>query len=99
MFELLDRIMIKMDNNYVPINAFLDLSKTFETTNYTILQTKLTYYGLNGSALHLFKSYLKNRNEIEKVNSDILATFFLGPLLLIIYNITIHKLVNYFQPT
>ena len=37
----------------------------------TITFYKTNYYGLNGSALHLFKSYLQNRKqytEIEQIN-------------------------------
>ena len=84
-----------MDKNDIPINVFLDLSKAFDTIDHNILQNKLAYYGLNGSALHLFKSYLQNRKqftEIEQINSDILPMTIgvpqgsvLGPLLFIIY--------------
>ena len=93
--ELVDRIVTKMDKNYIPINVFLDLSKAFDTIDHNILQNKLAYYGLNGSALHLLKSYLQNRKqytEIEQINSDILTIKIgvpqgsvLGPLLFIIY--------------
>ena len=81
--------MTKMDKNDIPINVFLD------TIDHNILQNKFAYYGLNGSALHLFKSYLQNRKqftEIEQINSDILPITIgvpqgsvLGPLLFIIY--------------
>ena len=87
--ELIDRIVTKMDKNDIPINVFLD------TIDHNILQNKFAYYGLNGSALHLFKSYLQNRKqftEIEQINSDILPITIgvpqgsvLGPLLFIIY--------------
>ena len=91
--ELVNRIVTKMDKNYIPINVFIDLSKTFDTINHNILQNKLAYYGLNGSALHLFKCYLQNRKqytEIEQINSNILPITIgvpqgsvLGPLLFI----------------
>ena len=87
--------MTQMDKNYEPINIFLDLSNTFDTINHNILLNKLTYYGLNGSTLQLFKSYLQNRKqyiiEIEQIKSDILSITIsvpqgsiLGPLLFII---------------
>ena len=84
-----------MDKNDIPINVFLDLSKAFDTIDHNILQNKLAYYGLNGSALQLFISYLQNRKqftEIEQINSDSLPITIgvpqgsvLGPLLFIIY--------------
>ena len=83
-----------MDKNDIPINVFLDLSKAY-CTEHNILQKQLAYYGLNGSTLHLFKSYLQNRKqytEIEQINSDILPIIIgvpqapvLGPVLFIIY--------------
>ena len=93
--ELIYRIVTNMDKNDLPIYVFLDLSKAFDTVDHNILQNKLAYYGLNGLALHLFKSYLQNRKqftEIEQINSDILPITIgvpqgsvLGPLLFIIY--------------
>ena len=84
-----------MDKNDIPINVFIDLSKAFDTIYHNILQNKLAYYDLNGSALHMFKSYLQNRKqftEIEQINSDILPITIgvpegsvLGPILFIIY--------------
>ena len=93
--ELADRIITQMDNNDVPFSIFLDLSKTFDTIDHSILLNKLTYYGLGGSSLNLLKSYLNNRSQyvkFENAKSDILSTNFgvpqgsvLGPLLFIIY--------------
>ena len=67
--ELIERILTKMDTNDVPINIFLDLSKAFDTIDQTILQNKLAYYGLNGSALQLFKNYLQNRKQYTMISS------------------------------
>ena len=84
-----------MDNNDVPFSIFLDLSKTFDTIDHSILLNKLTYYGLDGFSLNLLKSYLNNRSQyvkFEYAKSDILSINFgvpqgyvLGPLLFIIY--------------
>ena len=74
---------------------FLTYQRHLTLLTITFYKNKLAYYGLNGSALHLFKSYLQNRKqftEIEQINSDILPITIgvpqgsvLGPLLFIIY--------------
>ena len=93
--ELIDIIINKMDTNEIPLNIFIDLSKAFDTTDHTILLNKLKYYGLKGSTLNLFQSYLNNRKqytEIEDTTSTILPIHvgvpqgsILGPILFIIY--------------
>ena len=93
--ELADRIIQQMDENKTPINIYLDLSKAFDTLNHSILIHKLKFYGINGTAIHLFKSYLSNRKqyvEYENNTSDTLLITtgvpqgsVLGPLLFIIY--------------
>ena len=48
--------------NAVLIKVFLDFLKAFNSIRHNILQNKLAYYGLNGSALQLFKNDIQNRN-------------------------------------
>ena len=62
--DLIDRIVCEMDNGNTPISIFLDLSKAFDTLDHGILREKLCYYGINGTALELLSSYLKNRKQI-----------------------------------
>ena len=54
--EVIDRITYQLDQGITPINIYLDLSKAFDTLDHDILLTKLQYYGVNGSALALFRS-------------------------------------------
>ncbi len=46
--ELIDRIITQMDNNELPINIDIDLSKAFDTIDHSILINKLEYYGIKG---------------------------------------------------
>ena len=43
------------------LGIFIDLPKAFNTVDDQILTKKLQYYGIDGSALEWFKSYLSNR--------------------------------------
>ena len=93
--EVIDRILIEMDKNDIPVNIYLDLSKAFDTLDHNILLEKLHYYGVQDTELRLMKSYLSNRKQyvdIENSSSDLLTVktgvpqgSILGPLLFIIY--------------
>ena len=93
--ELIDRIITQLDKDEIPINIYLDLSKAFDTIDHIILIDKLKYYGVHGSNLNLFSSYLENRKqytEIDNIKSNMLSITtgvpqgsMLGPLLFIIY--------------
>ena len=54
--EVIYRINNQLDQGITPINIYLDLSKAFDTLDHDILLNKLQYYGVNGSALPLFRS-------------------------------------------
>ena len=45
------------------LGAFIDLSKAFDPVDHQILIKKLLYYGIEGTALKWFKSYLSNRKQ------------------------------------
>ena len=56
--EIIDIISKDLDNGKLPIGLFLDLSKAFYKLDLTILLDKLLYYGIKGTVLAWFKSYV-----------------------------------------
>ena len=93
--EFTDRIFKHLDNKKTPLAIFIDLSKAFDTIDHSIMLDKLKYYGIKGTALKWFTSYLSFRTQYvqykEKCSSKSLITTgvpqgsILGPLLFIIY--------------
>jgi hypothetical protein len=106
--ETLDRIIIAMDKNELPLCIFLDLSKAFDTLDHHILVEKLQYYGLHGVSLKLMENYLLNRKQyvsFQDVKSDLLNIktgvpqgSILGPLLFIIYLNDLIQACDIFKP-
>ena len=71
--ELIDRLLNQLNNHSIPINFYIDLSKTFDSLRHDILIEKLAYYGAKNKALDLLKRYLSNRKQYVKLN-DITST-------------------------
>ena len=93
--ELTDKILVDIDKKNISLTVFMDLSKTFDTMDHDILLNKLQYYGITGTALAWFTSYLKDRKqfvEIDCSQSGVLSIStgvpqgsILGPILFLIY--------------
>ena len=67
--KLINRIITQLDKNEIPINVYLDLSKSFDTIDHIILLDKLKYYGVHGTNLNLFSSYPEIINNTWKLTT------------------------------
>ena len=105
--ELIDKIITDMDKGKIPINIYLDMSKAFDILDHRILIDKLKYYGITGTALDLFISYLSNRKQYVDfkgiksntldIKSGVPQGSILGPLLFIIFINDFSKSSNLFD--
>ena len=91
-----DHLINAIGSQKVSCLCFLDLSAAFDTIDHNILITRLSsWFGIHGSVLSWFKSYLSSRSFRVKCD-DNLSSFHtsscgvpqgsvLGPLLIIMY--------------
>jgi len=92
---LLEKILNALENNEHVVGIYLDFAKAFDTVNHSILLSKLSHYGIRGSAHSWLKNYLSDRTQVVKFNDTISDKkivlcgvpqgSILGPLLFLIY--------------
>ena len=108
--ELTGHILQAKNNDEQTACVFLDLSKAFDTLDHHILLSKLEKYGIRGTPMNWFKSYLDGRSLVAKIPtspntitySDKFDISFgtsqgscLGPLLFLIFINDVHYLDLY----
>ena len=95
LLHFIDKISQAIDKKMHTIGIFLDYSKAFDTIDHEILLGKLSHYGVRGTALDWFKSYLADRKQfvssngfdsgLQNVTCGVPQGSLLGPLLFIVY--------------
>ena len=66
--SLYDKLIKNIDKSLFSCCVFLDFSKAFNTANHKILLWKLhNYFGIRGTCLNLFESYISNRYQYTNI--------------------------------
>ena len=99
LLELIDQIYDSFNDKNYFVGIFIDLSKAFDTVDYSILLKILEHYGIKVRSLSWFQSYLSNRKkyveykhgnktgntELSNIIRGVPQGSIIGPLLFIIY--------------
>ena len=111
LLKVTNDILLALDSGDVSVLTLLDLSAAFDTIDHAVLLNRLnSLYGLSGTALHWFESYLSGRTQSVHVNQTFSCQAplcfgvpqgsVLGPVLFIMYTkplsslITCHSIQN-----
>ena len=70
MTQIMDYLTNSIEKRLTAIALFINISKAFDCLSHLILLSKLEFYGLRGTTLELFKSYLTDRFHFTEVNGN-----------------------------
>ena len=93
---MIREILRALDHGNISVLTLLDLSAAFDTTDHNILLDRLEdLYGISGTALSWFKSYLTGRTQMVTIDNNyskpsilcfgVLQGSVLGPVLFILH--------------
>ena len=94
LIQITEKIKESIDKGKFGCGIFIDLRKAFDTVNHEILLLKLEHYGIRGTMLNWFKSYLCNRKQyvlngesskVKDITCGMPQGSVLGPLLFLLY--------------
>jgi hypothetical protein len=105
LIKVVNDLLLAMDRGNVTILTLLDLSSAFDTIDHDILLGRLfSLYGISGTALDWFRSYLSNRTQfvtIDDCSSEktdvklgVPQGSVLGPILFILYTKPLFSLIE-----
>ena len=100
----MNEILRALDDGNISVFALLDLSAAFDTIDHKILLDRLeNLYGISGTALSWFKSYLTGRTQMVTIDNNsskpsilcfgVLQGSVLGPVLFILYTKSLSDLI------
>ena len=109
MLNIVSDVYCSLDSGDLYFSMFLDLKKAFDSVSHDVLLSKLSHYGVRGTPLEWFRSYLTNRTQsvvIENVLSNDLEITcgvpqgsVLGGLLFLIFFNDFPNCTNFFKFT
>ena len=67
LISMTETIRRSLDNKRYGCGVFTDLQKPFDTVNHQVLLSKLEHYGIRGTSLGWFQSYLTNRMQFVSI--------------------------------
>ena len=72
LLNMMNDILHALDNDNVTVVTLLDLSAAFDTIDHNILCQRLEHlYGISGTPLNWFRSYLSNRTQTVTINNKL----------------------------
>ena len=104
-FPKQDDILLAIDRNEAIVLLMLDLSAAFDTVSHEILLDRLSQcYGITGSVLKWFASYLSSRTQfvqiecsrssLRELNCGVPQGSVLGPLLYVLYTSPVADIIK-----
>merc|ERR1712240_477713 len=67
--QILTKSQTAKENQQITGCLITDMSKAFDTIDHLTLLMKMEYYGIRGTELEIFKSYLSNRQQFVEIDT------------------------------